>query len=101
MPKGEIVGMFTGRVCFSLMERTTTRMENRKETMIASGIVFSKLRRNNVEVHGELKCASGLRLTSFSLKDQRSRPLTLRNYSKSGGSVSPGGGEQWSSKHAL
>jgi hypothetical protein len=29
MPKGEIVGMFTGRVCLSLMARTM--MENRKE----------------------------------------------------------------------
>jgi hypothetical protein len=26
MPKGEIVGMFTGRVCLSLMERTTMTM---------------------------------------------------------------------------
>jgi hypothetical protein len=26
MPKGEIVGMFTGRVCLSLMERTTTML---------------------------------------------------------------------------
>jgi hypothetical protein len=24
MPKGEIVGMFTGRMCLSLMERTTS-----------------------------------------------------------------------------
>jgi hypothetical protein len=35
MPKGDIVGMFTGRVCLSLMERTTTTMENRKAMMIA------------------------------------------------------------------
>jgi hypothetical protein len=36
MPKGEIVGMFTGRVCLSLMERTTTTMvclQERKEAM--------------------------------------------------------------------
>jgi hypothetical protein len=29
MSKGDIIGMFTGRVCLSLIARTT--MENRKE----------------------------------------------------------------------
>jgi hypothetical protein len=31
MPKGEIVGMFTGRMCLSLMERTT--MKNKEAKM--------------------------------------------------------------------
>jgi hypothetical protein len=31
MPKGDIVGMFTGRVCLSLMERTTTMMKIGKQ----------------------------------------------------------------------
>jgi hypothetical protein len=87
-------------------------MENRKAMMIASGIVVYKLRRNSAELHAERKCAPGTRLTSLpkirrdsvfrnadetqshqdSQKDQRSRPLTLRNSSKLGGSVSSGGG---------
>jgi hypothetical protein len=70
-----------------------------------------KLRRNSAELHAERKCVPGSRLTSLpklrrdsifrnadetqshqdSQKDQRSRPLTLRNSSKSGGSVSSGG----------
>jgi hypothetical protein len=49
----------------------------------------SKLRRNSAELHAERKCASGPSVW----KDQRSRPLTLRNSSKLGGSVSSGGGE--------
>jgi hypothetical protein len=31
MPKGEIVGMFTGRMCLSLMERTTTNQTSRAQ----------------------------------------------------------------------
>jgi hypothetical protein len=91
-------------------------MEKRKAMMIASRIVVYKLRRNSTELHAECKCVPGPRLTSLpklrrdrifrnadetqshqdSQKDQRSRPLTLRNSSKSGGSVSSGGGRQWS-----
>jgi len=33
--EGDPVDMFTGRVCLSLMARTTTTMENRKAMMIA------------------------------------------------------------------
>jgi hypothetical protein len=36
MPKGDVVGMFTGRVCLSLMARTTSMMvclQARKATM--------------------------------------------------------------------
>jgi hypothetical protein len=33
MPKGEIVGMFTRRVCLSLMERIAAMMENKKAVM--------------------------------------------------------------------
>jgi hypothetical protein len=38
MPKGEIVGMFTGRVCLSLMARTTTGKNNNNDGMITEGI---------------------------------------------------------------
>jgi hypothetical protein len=99
MPKGEIIGMFTGILCLSLMARTTTMMENMKAMMIALEIILYKLRRNNTEFHVEGKCVPGLKLNSLpnlrrdnilrnanetpthqdSQKDQRSRPLTFRN----------------------
>jgi hypothetical protein len=73
--------------------------------------VQSTLRRNSTELHAEHKCVQGSRLTSCqssgeipffrksdesqshkdSQKDQSSRPLTRRNYSKWGGSVRLGG----------
>ena len=37
MPNGDIVGIFTGRVCLSLMERTTMTMENRKSISLGGG----------------------------------------------------------------
>jgi hypothetical protein len=39
--------VFTGRVCFSLMERTTTTMENRK--MISSGGEANSMQRSKLE----------------------------------------------------
>ena len=63
-----------------------------------------KLRRISAESHAVRRCAPGTRLThcqssreiaySGSQADQRSRPLTLRNYSKLGGCVSSEGGKQ-------
>jgi hypothetical protein len=50
MPKGEIVGMFTGRVCLSLMERTTMNQTSREKKM-------RKLRRDS----GFQKCRRGPR----------------------------------------
>jgi hypothetical protein len=60
-----------------------------------------KLRRISAESHTVHRCPPGMRLThcqssreiaySGSQVDQRSRPLTLRNSSKSGGCVSLGG----------
>jgi hypothetical protein len=66
--------MFTGRMCFSLMARTTATMvclQARKEPMMENRESISS---------GEVN----------SMK--RQEPLTLRHSSKSGGSVSSGGG---------
>jgi hypothetical protein len=80
MTNGEIVGMFIGRVCLSLMEITSTLMvclQARKEAMRKEAIMENKesissgeevnnmqsnLRRNNAELHIECKCALGLKL---------------------------------------
>jgi hypothetical protein len=47
MPKGDIVGMFTGRMCLSLMERTTTNQTSRenKTRNIRRDSSFQKCRR--------------------------------------------------------
>jgi hypothetical protein len=100
------VGRFTGRVC---MARTTTKTQKSK---------LEKLRRNSVSMQRSklgkkrklrrrsekyAKTRNLQRDSSFqkcrrgpshqdSQKDQRSRYLTLRNSSKSGGCVSSGGG---------
>jgi hypothetical protein len=55
MPKGEIVGMFTGRVCLSLMERSECAAMAKQEQR--------KLRRISVESHVVRRCAPGTRLT--------------------------------------
>jgi hypothetical protein len=63
MPKGEIVGMFTGRVCLSLMERTTTMLARFTDRVCMARITMKtqkskleRLRRNNAELHVERKC---------------------------------------------
>jgi hypothetical protein len=57
MPKGEIVGMFTGRVCLSLMARSECAAMKKQEKC--------KLRRISVESHTVHRCAPGMRLTHF------------------------------------
>jgi hypothetical protein len=82
----------TGRVCFSLMTRLECASMAKHEQR--------KLRRISAESYVVHRCASGMRLThcqssreiaySGSQVDQRSRSLTLRNSSKSGGCISSG-----------
>ena len=48
MPKGDIVGMFTGKVFFSLMARKITMMENRKSISSGGGV-------NNMQRSKKLK----------------------------------------------
>jgi hypothetical protein len=63
MPKGEIVGMFTGRVCLSLMEISECAAMAKQEQC--------KLRRISTEPHVVCRCALGTRLTHY----QRSREI--------------------------
>jgi hypothetical protein len=68
MPKGDIVGMFIGRVCFSLMERTIVMMaglqpectwQEQQPVAKTQKNKVEKLRRNNIELHAECKRAQG------------------------------------------
>jgi hypothetical protein len=55
MPKGEIVGMFTGTVCLSLMERLEYAVMEKWEQC--------NLRRISAESHAVHMCAPGMSLT--------------------------------------
>jgi hypothetical protein len=77
MPKGEIVGMFIGRVCLSLIEITTVMMEglqtvymerieaNNEDTEEQAAKTqknkVEKMRRNSAALHAEHKWAPGPR----------------------------------------
>jgi hypothetical protein len=85
MPKGEIVGMFTGRVCLSLMERTTTMWHVYRQSVL---VIDGKIRvcidgktRNNVSSGEEENSMqrSKLRRDSILRCADRSHTSRLRN----------------------
>jgi hypothetical protein len=82
MPKGEIVGMFTGTtmMCLSLMARThkKDKLRRRSDDGNFTGKNSSEPNLKYVEMR---KCRRGPNHQDTQ-KDQSLRPLALRNYSK-------------------
>jgi hypothetical protein len=64
MLKGDIFGMFIGRLCFSLMEKTTMMMvclQARKKAMMENGESISSRGRENIMQRSKLRRDSALR----------------------------------------